>query len=78
MVRNDSPRPYAGRLTFFAAEVPPPEAPPEPEPSHGWAALAGETELHWIPGDHITMLDDPAHLRVLAEKLEASLKRAEA
>ncbi|HEX2225368.1 MAG TPA: amino acid adenylation domain-containing protein [Thermoanaerobaculia bacterium] len=78
IARRYRPQPFAGRLTFFAAE----EQPSLGEgialdPTHGWGAFATETDLLRLPGDHVSMMHNPAHLEVLAEALNASLERAE-
>jgi len=43
------------------------------DPQLGWGSLiAGGLELHQVPGNHFSMFDEP-NVRVLAEKLRASL-----
>jgi thioesterase domain-containing protein len=44
----------------------------------GWSKLAGEkVEVHWVPGNHLTMLRKP-HVHVLAEQLRACIEKAQA
>ncbi|MDF5715756.1 MAG: amino acid adenylation domain-containing protein [Rhizonema sp. NSF051] len=44
----------------------------------GWGDLiAGGIDLQYIPGSHLSLLEEP-HVRVLAEKLQACLKKATA
>jgi thioesterase domain-containing protein len=45
---------------------------------HGWSALAGETEVVPIPGNHVTLIRDPENVRVLAEKIDAALRTTSA
>lgn len=43
------------------------------DPSWGWQQLSSEkVEVHFTPGDHVTMLADP-HVKHLAEQLESKL-----
>jgi thioesterase domain-containing protein len=66
--------PYPGRVTLFNAS----EADPAllPDPQYGWSGLAGEIEIHLVPGNHDTMLAEP-HAAVLAGKLLDCLWRAQ-
>jgi thioesterase domain-containing protein/acyl carrier protein len=78
IARRYRPQPFPGRLTFFAAEEQPAlVAGVEIDPCHGWAALAEDTDLLRVPGDHVSMMYDPAHLEVLAARLEVCLERAD-
>jgi thioesterase domain-containing protein len=71
IARTDPPRPYPGRLTFFAAEDNPvDEAIPR---DHGWGALAAEIEVVPVPGDHVTVIREGEKVRVLAEKLSTAV-----
>jgi thioesterase domain-containing protein/acyl carrier protein len=45
------------------------------EPTWGWGPFAvGPVAVHWVPGDHITMMTKP-HIQVLAERLKACLNQ---
>jgi amino acid adenylation domain-containing protein len=47
----------------------------KPDPSMGWNKLAiGKTEIHSIPGNHLTMLRKP-HIQVLAETLKIIIEK---
>ena len=46
------------------------------DPLWGWDAISsGPVEVHHVPGDHITMLNEP-HVKVLAQKLNQCLEKA--
>ena len=46
------------------------------DPYFGWReSLAGRTEIHEVPGDHVGMFRDP-NVQALAEKLRVSLEKA--
>ncbi|MBW4561039.1 MAG: amino acid adenylation domain-containing protein [Mojavia pulchra JT2-VF2] len=50
----------------------------EADPSMGWNELAlGGTEIHLIPGNHLTMLRKP-HIKVLAEQLRVCIETKDA
>jgi thioesterase domain-containing protein len=68
---------YPGNITFFFAEER--GAVREYEDNRlMWGKVAsGGFEMHVVPGDHITMREEP-HVAVLAEKLTACLNRAQA
>jgi aspartate racemase len=72
-VKRYRPKTYPGSLTLFRA------GPPEPEELQSdrwtaWRRLAtGGVTLHFVPGDHDTMLREP-HVQMLAEKLRAALE----
>ncbi len=39
----------------------------------GWAALAdGDIDLHWVTGEHLSMLDEP-HIRDVAAAVNQAL-----
>ena len=60
--------------TFFAAEevlAGWEDAAPVPA-DHGWSALAAETAVVPIPGNHVTLIRDPGNVRVLAAKIESA------
>ena len=68
------PRPYSGRVTLFRAARHDPQY--GPDPKLGWAEVAKEgVDVHEVPGDHISILDDPG-VGVLAEKLRSCIDRA--
>jgi thioesterase domain-containing protein len=46
------------------------------DPERDWKTFASEVEVHEVPGDHETLLDEP-HVRILGEHLAACLKRAQ-
>ncbi|GAX45367.1 amino acid adenylation domain-containing protein [Tolypothrix sp. NIES-4075] len=46
-------------------------------PTLGWEALADKVEVHWVPGNHLTVVQEP-HVKVLAEKLQICLEQAQA
>ncbi len=67
------PQPYPGTLTFYRARDRKPTDPQQPESP--WIELAGGgTEVHIVPGDHITM-HHPPNLSVLAERIRQALDR---
>jgi thioesterase domain-containing protein len=74
VARTDRPKPYSGRVVFFAAADQPAQT--AADPSHGWSRLAGELELQRVPGDHVTMVRDPENLRVLARRLAVAIEEA--
>ncbi len=77
IARTNRPKPYPGRVTFFAAEQQPELAPEIPdEPGHGWAALAGKLDTIPVPGNHVTLIRDPQNLEVLAARLREAMERA--
>lgn len=48
------------------------------DPAMGWDQVSSEpVQTCSVPGDHITMVTEP-HVRVLAQKLRASLDKAQA
>lgn len=53
------PRFYPGKITFIKAQNNDPVFPPDPVPI--WRHLAKEFELHCVPGDHLTILEQHAH-----------------
>jgi thioesterase domain-containing protein/acyl carrier protein len=72
-VFDEPPRPWAGRITFFAAE----------DSKHRgfldrrlyWSKAAAQgLEVHLVPGDHNMMVQEP-HIRELAATLKACLER---
>ena len=65
-------RPYPGRITLIR----PSDAPfavPTPH-DRGWGSLAAEVDVHFVPGQHHSMVKEP-HVQELARMLEACLLR---
>ncbi len=47
------------------------------EPTWGWNKFSNsEVEVHIVPGNHVSMMSEP-HVKVLAEKLQQSLQKAQ-
>jgi thioesterase domain-containing protein len=47
-------------------------------PQLGWGRLCGDgVEVHEVPGDHASMLEDEANIQVVAEKLSDCLRDAQ-
>ncbi|HSF38826.1 MAG TPA: AMP-binding protein, partial [Thermoanaerobaculia bacterium] len=76
IARTDRPQPYLGRVTFFAAAEQPPEA--GDDPAHGWGEVAGEIEVHRVPGSHTTMIYDGENVRVLGGSVREILESTHA
>jgi len=71
---NYVPQVYPQRITLLRTSVKSSIA--ERDPSMGWDELGfGGTEIHLIPGNHLTMLRKP-HIQVLAEQLRACIEKA--
>jgi thioesterase domain-containing protein len=69
------PGKYGGRITLFRARER-----VVPATSHGetlgWGSVAtGGVELHIVPGNHVTMIEQP-NVQVVAELLKTSLNKA--
>jgi thioesterase domain-containing protein len=67
-------RPYPGRITLIR----PSDAPfalPTPH-DRGWSKLAADVEVHFVPGQHHSMVKEP-HVQDLARTLEACLRHGE-
>jgi thioesterase domain-containing protein len=65
-------RPYPGRITLIR----PSDAPfalPYP-PDRGWARWAADVEVHFVPGQHHSMVREP-QVQSIARTLEARLQR---
>jgi thioesterase domain-containing protein/acyl carrier protein len=64
---------YPGRITLFLTE----EAASlyAVDPRDGWAALSGGIEVHDVPGDNQSMVQEP-HVGILAERLRSSIDSA--
>ncbi|MBG1259055.1 amino acid adenylation domain-containing protein [Nostoc commune] len=73
-VLNYVPQVYPKRINLFRTRVQLNVA--EREASMGWDQLAVQgTEIHHIPGNHLTMLRKP-HIQVLAAQLRACIEKA--
>lgn len=68
-------RPYAGRLTLFRPSESP--VPVQTARDRNWGKLANEVEVHFVPGQHHTMVKEP-HVQVLAQQLQLCLRQADA
>ncbi|MCC5658518.1 amino acid adenylation domain-containing protein [Nostoc sp. XA010] len=74
-VLNYVPQVYPKRINLFRTKVQLNVA--DGEGSMGWDQLAvGGTEIHHIPGNHLTMLRKP-HIQVLAAQLKACIEKAQ-
>ena len=74
-VRYRLPRdPLPVRIALLRTATPPPDL-PFSAPSWGWESVA-ETEVHVVPGEHLTALRSP-HVLVLADRLTACLDQAQ-
>lgn len=69
------PKVYPGRITLFRTSEQPHDSIPAPD--LGWGRLAaGGVEIQEVPGDHISMIDDP-HVQALARRLRACIDRVQ-
>jgi acyl transferase domain-containing protein/thioesterase domain-containing protein len=69
--KSYEPQPYNGRVALFRARKQPSGV--NPDPILGWGKLfEGELEIHEIPGEHRTILEEPS-VQVLAKQLRACL-----
>jgi amino acid adenylation domain-containing protein len=73
------PKFYEGRVTLFRAKDhwkgP---YPSRADPHLGWVELCGEdVEVHEVPGDHSSVMDEEANVKALGEILAACLHRAQ-
>ena len=70
------PQIYPGRITLFRAQGQEERA-ERRDRDKGWSRwAAGGLEIIEVPGDHLTMLQEP-HVQVLAERLNTCLERAQ-
>ncbi|HZV06903.1 MAG TPA: amino acid adenylation domain-containing protein [Gemmataceae bacterium] len=67
-------RPYPGRLTLFRPAESPVPVPVAPD--RNWGKLAAGVDVHFVPGQHHTMVKEP-HVQVLAQQLRECLRQAE-
>ncbi len=66
-------RPYAGRITLIRpTDVP---VALEIRADRGWRRWAADVEVHFVPGQHHTMVKEP-HVQEVARVLDACLQRA--
>jgi amino acid adenylation domain-containing protein len=71
-IKNYHQAPYHGRVVLLRASE---RLPDSPDSSEGWDLLASEgTEIHLVPGNHLTCLD--VHFREVAETLKLCLDKA--
>ncbi|MEH1944160.1 MAG: amino acid adenylation domain-containing protein [Nostoc sp.] len=74
-VLNYVPQAYPKRINLFRTKVQSSIA--KEDPSMGWDQLiVGGTEIHHIPGNHLTMLRKP-HIQVLAAQLRDRIEKAQ-
>jgi thioesterase domain-containing protein len=73
-VLNYRPKPYDGRITLFQAR----EAIVKErfEPAREWSRLCDDVELHFVPGNHLTLIQEP-HVHELAQRIAGCLEAAE-
>jgi amino acid adenylation domain-containing protein len=65
---------YPGRVTLFKASEA--LAGTSPDPTLGWSEWASDgVEVHLVPGNHANLVYEP-HVKILAEKLSASISQA--
>ncbi|HTU18676.1 MAG TPA: alpha/beta fold hydrolase, partial [Gemmataceae bacterium] len=67
-------RPYPGRLTLFRPREAP--VPVQTAPDRNWGKLAAAVDVHFVPGQHHTMVKEP-HVQVLAQQLRQCLRQAD-
>ncbi|NEU84151.1 non-ribosomal peptide synthetase [Nostoc sp. UIC 10630] len=74
-VLNYVPQAYPKRINLFRTKVQSSIA--KEDPSMGWDQLTvGGTEIHHIPGNHLTMLRKP-HIQILAAQVRACIEKAQ-
>ncbi|MBN3892533.1 MAG: amino acid adenylation domain-containing protein [Nostoc sp. JL31] len=74
-VLNYVPQAYPKRINLFRTKVQSSIA--KEDPSLGWdQIIVGGTEIHHIPGNHLTMLRKP-HIQILAAQLKACIEKAQ-
>jgi thioesterase domain-containing protein len=73
---NYVPQVYPNSITLLRTSIQSSTA--DQDITLGWSQLAGgKVEVHWVPGNHLTMLKRP-HVQVLAEQLRVCIEKAEA
>ncbi len=45
------------------------------DPQFGWGDIVGELDMHYIPGSHLSVMEEP-YVQILAEKLKGCLEKA--
>jgi thioesterase domain-containing protein len=65
--------PFPGRITLMRPSDTP--LPVSTTPDRGWRRLATDVDVHFVPGQHHSMVKEP-HVQVLAEKLRNCLLAA--
>jgi len=70
--REFVPQTYSGMATLFSAS----DLTGSYDVEEGWRQLVAGLEVHTIPGNHLDIIREP-HVRVLAEKLNACLLKAQ-
>ncbi|MHC5769303.1 MAG: non-ribosomal peptide synthetase [Nostoc sp.] len=74
-VLNYVPQAYPKRINLFRTKVQSSIA--KEDSSMGWdQIIVGRTEIHHIPGNHLTMLRKP-HIQILAAQLKACIEKAQ-
>jgi aspartate racemase len=74
-VRSYDPQVYPDRITLFAIEETELEFYEYFNPDLGWGKLAGGgLEIRQVPGEHLTMMDEP-HVQRLAEQLKDCIEK---
>ncbi|MER3433037.1 MAG: hypothetical protein C4288_06295 [Leptolyngbya sp. ERB_1_1] len=63
------PQLYPNRITLFKAAE---QSTSIADPTLGWSALAGDLQLHQVPGNHLSLLKQP-HVQTLAQLLKQCL-----
>jgi thioesterase domain-containing protein len=77
LFRNYTPRAYGGRIDLFRAELQPAwRAFIEPQPLNGWDSVCRDVHVRTVPGDHLTMIQEP-HLAALATAMNECLSTAD-
>ncbi len=72
---NYLPQVYPNTITLLRTRVESSIA--HQDPTLGWSKLAGGgVQVHWIPGNHLTMLRKP-HVQVLAEQLRTCIEKTQ-
>jgi thioesterase domain-containing protein len=67
-------RPYPDRLTLFRPRETPVSV--QVATDRNWGKLAETVEVHFVPGQHHTMVKEP-HVQILAQKLQICLSHAD-
>ncbi|MBD2460792.1 amino acid adenylation domain-containing protein [Oscillatoria sp. FACHB-1407] len=64
------PQPYSQRITLFKATEQPDAI--GHDPTLGWGTLANDIQVHLVPGNHLSLLQQP-HVQTLAQQLRQYL-----